>query len=235
MHLKITGFGGTLLDQDTPLPVLLGVTLLVVLVSIAACRAARLAPAPSSAPLEYVTKPADAAPWNFGPASARDQIVFTSERPGIGAAGNTAEPETWERSGWIPTAEVEMWAAFMQAQQVRRVLVLLDANELAHYAAPLLETYEALGLAATWVPMGAADAKARVHAALAAAEAAGERIVAHCTHGMGRSGRVAAGWLALRYGLSPEDATAEALAAAEEHALVRLGNARKLAAWLDGS
>ena len=40
---------------------------------------------------------------------------------------------------------------------------------------------------------------------IAAAEAAGEKVVAHCTHGMGRSGRVSAAWLAVRYGLSPEE------------------------------
>ena len=31
---------------------------------------------------EYVTKPDETAPYNFGPASSRDGVLYTSERPG---------------------------------------------------------------------------------------------------------------------------------------------------------
>ena len=44
--------------------------------------------------------------------------------------------------------------------------------------------------------------------------------------------RAAAAWLAERYGLSPEDATKEAMQTAEECSIVRLGDPCKLAAWL---
>ena len=44
----------------------------------------------------------------------------------------------------------------------------------------------------------------------------------------------AAGWLAVRYGLSHEEATKEAMDVAEKYDIVRLGDSSKLAAWLQG-
>jgi protein-tyrosine phosphatase len=52
--------------------------------------------------------------------------------------------------------------------------------------------------------------------------------VAYCTHGMGRSGRVAAGWLVHKYGLSVEEAVDEALEAARIHGVERMGSPRQL-------
>jgi hypothetical protein len=180
----------------------------------------------SSTPLEYTTKPATCAPFNFGPASSRDDIVYTCERPGA--------DDQYNAPGAIPADAMLEWAAFMRAQRVRRVITLLDDNELEYFSTPLFDFYEREGFAAIHVPMGSADARGRIFGALREAEAAGERLVAHCTHGMGRSGRVAAAWLALRYQLPAEDATREALEAAEAHSIVRLGNATKLAAWMAG-
>ena len=177
-----------------------------------------------AAPLEFVTKPDHCAPFNFGPASSRDAIVHTCERPGADDAFNTP--------GGIPQPAVQEWLDFMKAQGVKRVLTLLDDNELEYYSVPLFETYKEAGFISEHIPMGSPDAKSRVMDALFAAEAAGEKVVAHCTHGMGRSGRVSAAWLAVRYGLSPEEATKEAMETAEKKDIVRLGDARKLAAWL---
>jgi len=144
-------------------------------------------------PLEYVTKPEHCAPFNYGPASGRDAIVHTCERPGADDAFN--------RPNGIPPAAVQEWVQFMRDKGVTRVLTLLDDNELAFFATPLFETYAAEGFVWSHVPMGSPDAKQRVMDALKAAEAADEKIVAHCTHGMGRSGRVSAAWLAVRYGV----------------------------------
>ena len=44
----------------------------------------------------------------------------------------------------------------------------------------------------------------------------------------------AAGWLAVRYCLSPQEATKEAMDVAEHYDIVRLGDTSKLAAWLQG-
>ena len=177
-----------------------------------------------AAPLEFVTKPENCAPFKFGPASSRDTIVHTCERPGADDAYNTP--------GGIPQTAVQEWVDFMQARDVKRVLTLLDDNELEYFAVPLFDTYKKAGFKYEHIPMGGPDAKTRVMGALHDAEAAGEKVVAHCTHGMGRSGRVAAAWLAVRYGLSAEDATREAMETAEKTDVTRLGDARKLAAWL---
>ena len=200
---------------------------LIMLTSVALLRRSRAAARNfSSLPLEFTTKPANCAAFNYGPASGRDSIVLTCERPG-GDHG-TGQP------GSIPEAAVEEWARFMKEKGVHRVLTLLDDNEVELYAQPLFGTYRKLGFIADHVPMGGPDAVKRVLAALDAASAAGEAIVAHCTHGMGRSGRVAAAWLVHKYGLSAEEATKEAMATAEASSIVRLGNAEKLAAWMTG-
>jgi hypothetical protein len=73
---------------------------------------------PSLQPLEYVTKPQNCAPFNYGPASGRDDIVFTCERPGADDAFN--------RPGGIPQAAVQEWVEFMRERGVKRVLTLLD-------------------------------------------------------------------------------------------------------------
>mmetsp|Transcript_27401 Transcript_27401/g.45675 ORF Transcript_27401/g.45675 Transcript_27401/m.45675 type:complete len:229 (-) Transcript_27401:122-808(-) len=186
--------------------------------------------ATSSGPREYVNKPANNAEKNFGPASSRDEILYSCERPdkphGITANGDGLP-------GSIPVSAITEWAEFMRARQVKRVLILLDENEVAMYAPPgLLVTYRTLGFIATHVPMGDPDAVSRVMAAISDAEAAGERIVAHCTHGMGRSGRVVAAWLVKRYGLTVEEATEEVMQSAKQENVTRLGSADKLAGWL---
>ena len=63
-------------------------------------------------------------------------------------------------------------------------------------------------------------------------EASGEKVTAHCTHGMGRSGRVAAGWLVERHGLTPEQATDQTLQAAREHGVERMGAVGLLEKWM---
>lgn len=63
-------------------------------------------------------------------------------------------------------------------------------------------------------------------------DARGENAVAHCTHGMGRSGRVAAGWLVHKYGQTVEAAVEETLEAARQHGVERMGSPRQLAEWM---
>ena len=84
------------------------------------------------------------------------------------------------------------------------------------------------------VPMGEPGACESILASIASVEKLGKRCVAHCTHGMGRSGRVAAAWLCRRYELKAAEATHEAMVFAETKNLVRLGNPKKLEIWLKG-
>jgi len=174
--------------------------------------------------LTYATAPETVAPFNFGRASMRDAILHTCERPGADDRNNTP--------GGTPQVEVEEWLRFMKDKNVRRVLTLLEPNELAFYKTPLFDTYTGAGLTWTHAPMSAADAKERAMEAIRAAEAANEMIVAHCTHGMGRAGRVTAAWLCERYGLSPIDTTREVMKQAEAQSTLRMGDPPKLAEYL---
>lgn len=158
-------------------------------------------------------------------ASSRDQTLFTAERPGAEGTGGMT---------MIPMKNVEEWIALMKESKIQHVLMLLDDNELQDYPEPgLVEIYKNAGFAVHHEPMLNTGAPNRIFDIIDKAELKGERVVAHCTHGQGRSGRVAAAWLVHRYGLSPEVATKEVMAHAEQDSIVRLGNHAKLEEWLD--
>jgi hypothetical protein len=160
---------------------------------------------------------------NFGPASSRDTTLFTCERPG-------GDPE----SGSIPASAIEDWADFMREKGIDQVLVLLDDNELECYEDPgLLELYQNFGFTVHRNPMGEAGASTRAMDTISACLTNGKKIVAHCTHGQGRAGRVAAAWLTHKYDLSLEEATEEALATASRLGVTRLGSPTKLKTWLE--
>ena len=163
--------------------------------------------------------------FNFGPASYRDSIVYTCERPGGDPEGDSK----------IPVSSVEEWIVFMKRQGIQRVMVLLDENELEVYEQPpgLLQLYRDHGLQVHMNPMGFVGSAQHAEQLLNDAVAAEEKIVAHCTHGMGRSGRVAAGWLVMKYGLPPQEASVEAIETAIQYGVERMGNPTKLQAWLD--
>jgi Cyclin-dependent kinase inhibitor 3 (CDKN3) len=187
--------------------------------------------------------------FNFGPASSRDDIVFTCERPG----GDLVHEEsgatsTSTTSTIIPSQAVKEWAQFMKNEdnRINDVLVLLDDSELECYEEPgLVALYEQYGFTVHRVPMGDPDAPARVLALLSSYQDDDDnngrndtktthqrKIVVHCTHGQGRAGRVAAAWLTHQYGLSPEDATREVLNTALQMGITRMGSPSKLRAWL---
>ena len=127
-------------------------------------------------------------PHNFGPASSRDSTVYTCERPG----GDPSNPDSK-----IPTqAVVDAWVQFMTSSenQIRHVVILLRDAELEAYEDPgLIAAYEAAGIVVHHIPFASDDSYKRIMTVIDEIESKGERVVAHCTHGMGRSGRVAAG------------------------------------------
>ncbi len=126
------------------------------------------------------------------------------------------------------------WTSFMKDKNIKHILMLLDDNELDDYPEPgLVKLYEHAGFRVHHEPLLVAGAPNRIFDIIQQAESNGERVVAHCTHGMGRSGRVSAAWLVNRYGLSPEEATNEVMEQAETASLVRLGNPTKLCEWLE--
>mmetsp|Transcript_2295 Transcript_2295/g.6460 ORF Transcript_2295/g.6460 Transcript_2295/m.6460 type:complete len:208 (-) Transcript_2295:368-991(-) len=170
---------------------------------------------------------------NFGPASTRDSLVYTCERPGGDSKG--AKIATQQ--------EVDQWIAFMTSsgRNVRHVIILMEPNELEKgYDDSLIEKYQQGGITVHHIPYSSPQAYAKAMAVLKQVEKANnentqqqqQQVVAHCTHGMGRSGRVAAGWLVERYGLSPEQAVEEALAAARTTGVERMGAPRQLQEWM---
>uniref|UniRef100_A0A6T6M269 Tyrosine specific protein phosphatases domain-containing protein n=1 Tax=Rhodosorus marinus TaxID=101924 RepID=A0A6T6M269_9RHOD len=173
---------------------------------------------------DVVTKPESRAPFNYGPISGRDEIVYTCERPG----GNKKN----DAPGATPQDEIDEWFTFMKDHDVKRVMCLLDDNELAFYTSSLFDMYKENGMICTHVPMKSENARDNVFKAMTDAENAGEKIVIHCTGGKGRSARAATSWLVTKYGLSASDATDEAIQAAREKDVIRLGNYEKLEKWM---
>jgi protein-tyrosine phosphatase len=163
-------------------------------------------------------------PHNFGPISTTrsNQILFTAECPGH---------ETLV--GGVSKEVVDEWVAFMTTNGMKHVLVLLDANEMDHYPEPgLLKLYETGGMQPHVVPMGSKGAYSQIMSILQGIEQKNEKAVTHCTGGVGRAGRVAAAWLSTRYNLTPQEATQEAVEAALQAGIQRLGDAAKLDAWM---
>ena len=70
-------------------------------------------------------------------------------------------------------------------------------------------------------------------AALRAADAAGERVVLHCSGGSGRTSLGIGLWLADKYGLTPEQATREIAEHAAAARVVRSPDSAKLAALIE--
>jgi hypothetical protein len=158
---------------------------------------------------------------NFGPASSRDTFLYTAERPGNPPG----------KKDLVPDEKVYEYIAFMKEQGVARVLLLLDAQEIAIYS-DLLAMYQAGGLQYNMQSMNEKGAAKKVVDILKASEQQGERVCAHCTGGIGRSGRVAAAWLVERYNLTPDVATEEVRAQAATSGVTRNGDASALSEWL---
>ena len=139
-------------------------------------------------------------PRNFAPASMRDEIVYGADRPGY-------DPE-----------DVNDWIEFMIERGIRRVVCLLSNERLTKYD-DLLGAYHRRFVAVLHAPIDDCglptdDVLERALAALAEADSAGQRIVAHCAAGMGRTGLISSAWLCRRYGLAFDDAIAEVCAVA---------------------
>mmetsp|Transcript_25358 Transcript_25358/g.58980 ORF Transcript_25358/g.58980 Transcript_25358/m.58980 type:complete len:237 (-) Transcript_25358:1212-1922(-) len=176
--------------------------------------------------MEPIFTPKTDIPLNFGPASDRDAVLFTSERPGI-----SDEPDS--DSNPVSKEKVGEWIQFMKEKGIGHVMVLVDDNELEVFEDPgLLELYKEGGLNPHHTPMGEEGVYERIMSILKGIEAKNEKAVAHCTHGQGRSGRVAAAWIATRHNLSPEEATKVAVDTAIEKGVTRLGDVEKLEKWM---
>jgi len=189
--------------------------------------------------------------YNFGPASSRDNVLFTCERPSTSSCGNDdqhhhhghvsdASNEKTKKI-LISSQAVKEWVHFMKDQHgIDQVLVLLEDHELhGDYEDPgLIAMYEEHGLIVHRTPIrgdGRSDVEIRnqVFEILSKCHKEKQRIVTHCSHGQGRAGRIAAAWLTHHYGLSPEVATTEVLNTARQYGISRMGSPNRLRTWLD--
>lgn len=133
----------------------------------------------------------------FAAASELEPIVFGASRPGYSAQN------------------VHDWVNFMKRQDIQQVCCLLSDTQLARYS-DLLGVYrQAFGIERVcWAPIEDFQLAKRetllqtILPFLAAADQLGEKVVVHCSGGIGRTGQVLAAWLVSGRGLSNSDAIA---------------------------
>jgi len=133
----------------------------------------------------------------FAAASETELIVFGAARPGY------------------RDAEIAEWIEFMQGHNIKQVCCLLPDSQLIRYG-DLLGTYRNIFGCdrVCWAPI--ADFELvdrdilldRILPFLASANSKGERVVVHCSGGIGRTGQVLAAWLVSGRGLSNKQAIA---------------------------
>lgn len=129
--------------------------------------------------------------YKFAAASKQEPIVFGAARPGY------------------RDREVGNWLKYMQSQAIERVCCLLPQKQLAPYS-DLLGTYtrEFGSQNVCWTPIEdftLADPETltgKILPFLLEADRQGEKVVVHCSGGVGRTGHVLAAWLVRGRGFS---------------------------------
>ncbi|WP_375511584.1 dual specificity protein phosphatase family protein [uncultured Nostoc sp.] len=135
--------------------------------------------------------------YKFAPAWENEQIVFGAARPGY------------------TNNKVQDWIEFMKCQDIKRVCCLLHEQQLACYS-ELLNTYkqEFGNQLVSWAPVAdfhLCDLETltqKILPFLIEADKQNEKVVVHCSGGIGRTGHVLAAWLVSVQGLSNKVAIA---------------------------
>ncbi|MBC1220073.1 dual specificity protein phosphatase family protein [Nostoc sp. UCD121] len=133
--------------------------------------------------------------YKFAPAWENEQIVFGAARPGY------------------TDKEVQNWIQFMKSQNIKRVCCLLPNQQLAYYS-NLLDSYkqEFGNQLVCWAPIvdfHLSDLETltqKILPFLIEADKQNEKVVVHCSGGIGRTGHILAAWLVSVRGLSNQAA-----------------------------
>lgn len=129
--------------------------------------------------------------YKFAAASKQESIVFGASRPGYSQQ------------------QVFAWIRFMQSQDIRRVCCLLSKNQLDRYNA-LLDIYnrEFGTEKVCWSPIEdfcLCDLEAltrKILPFLIEADRQKQKVVVHCSGGIGRTGQILTAWLVCCRGFS---------------------------------
>lgn len=134
--------------------------------------------------------------YKFAPADIRETIVFGAARPRY-------TPES-----------VEQWIRFMRSQRIQRICCLLEKPCLNRYLIDLLESYQKKFSRENvlWQPIAdfqlprTSDLIEQIIPWLIRSEQNQDRVVVHCSGGIGRTGIVLASWLVARRGFTNREA-----------------------------
>ena len=159
------------------------------------------------------------APHNFGRISYRERILHTAERPG----------HYFEN---FDSTIIEDWIQYVKNKGIVHVLIIMDENEFDVYDVDLKEFYRRAGLTVHYIPFNSHDSYNKIMALLHELDNRKEKVVAHCSGGKGRCGRVACAWLCEKWCLTPLEASQEFIDQAVENGLYRLGDVEKLKKWI---
>ncbi len=139
--------------------------------------------------------------YRFAPASAAEEIVFGSERPGYDSRD-------------VPDRAVREWVQFMENQGIQRICCLLHPDQLEFYSCDLLAEYKAIfgDSNVCHAPISdyhLIDTIVLSEVVLPFLKESAERdqpVVVHCSGGSGRTGHVLAAWLTRERGMDLQQA-----------------------------
>jgi hypothetical protein len=162
------------------------------------------------------------ATFDFGPVSTRDATVFTAKRPG------NSLPAGDSSSIRLTLEDVQPWLDYMVAQGITIVIALLDENERSIYADPgLIGFYQTATIQGHVVSMSQPDAPTKILDIVQQTSDAGGSL-----YWRSWSSRTCCRGMVHYYHLSPEDATAETMAQANESGVKRKGDVESLKKWM---